>query len=148
MVYTPMVQKAMTLAYNGHHGQLDKGNYPYIAHVFAVAERMEDEITTVVALLHDLVEDTNYTIEDLIREGFPNEVIEALKLLTHNPELSYGAYIEKLSKNEIATKVKIADLANNSDLNRLNREIIDEDRLRFEKYNKYYFYLLDKLNKE
>ena len=73
MVYTPLTNKALVYAYNAHHGQLDKSGIPYVFHPFHLAEQMQDEVTTIVALLHDVVEDTHYTIEQLT-EDFGEEV--------------------------------------------------------------------------
>ena len=70
MIYTHLTNQAMKLAYEAHHGQVDKGGIPYVFHPFHLAEQMTDETTTVVALLHDIVEDTNYTLEDLANLGF------------------------------------------------------------------------------
>ena len=100
-----------------------------------IAEQMEDESTTVCALLHDVVEDTHYTLEDLIKQGYPSEIIEALSLLTHNKDISYMDYVRKIKSNKIASTVKLADLQHNSDLSRF--EVIDDDALkRIEKYRK------------
>ena len=82
MIYTPLTKKAMTLAYDAHLGQKDKGGIPYIFHPAHLAEQMDDEISCCAAWLHDVAEDTSYTLEEL-EEEFPREVIEALRLLTH-----------------------------------------------------------------
>ena len=125
----------MHIAYNAHQGQLDKSGAPYIFHPIHLAEQMTDEKTVCVALLHDVVEDTEYTFEDLINMGFPNEVIEALKLLTHADDVPYMDYVKALSVNPIAKAVKIADLTHNSDTSRL--DVVDEWALkREEKYKK------------
>jgi len=113
--------------------QLDKGNTPYIFHPWHIADAMPDEIRTIVALLHDVVEDTKLTIKDLENEGVPKEAIKALKLLTHKKEEDYKTYIKKISKNAIAIDVKLADLKHNSDLNRLTVPT-KEDYKRVEKY--------------
>ncbi|MDE5833913.1 MAG: HD domain-containing protein, partial [Ruminococcus sp.] len=83
MIYTEMTNKAMRIAYEAHHGQYDVNGVPYIFHPYHIAEQMTDEITTCVALLHDVIEDTEVTFEQLEQE-FPEEVITALRLLTHN----------------------------------------------------------------
>ena len=135
MIYTPLTKKAMKFAYQAHQGQTDKSGLPYIYHPMHIAEQMEDESTTVCALLHDVVEDTHYTLEDLIKQGYPSEIIEALSLLTHNKDISYMDYVRKINSNKIASTVKLADLQHNSDLSRL--EVIDDDALkRIEKYRK------------
>jgi len=135
MIYTPLTKKAMKFAYQAHQGQTDKSGLPYIYHPMHIAEQMEDESTTVCALLHDVVEDTHYTLEDLIKQGYPSEIIEALSLLTHNKDISYMDYVRKIKSNKIASTVKLADLQHNSDLSRF--EVIDDDALkRIEKYRK------------
>lgn len=133
MIYTKWTKKAMKLAYAAHHGQMDKDGIPYIFHPIHLAEQMQDEDTAVAALLHDVIEDTGYTLEDLRAEGFSAAVLEALELLTHDEAVSYSYYIEKLSANRIAAAVKCADLRHNSDLSRL--ECTDDAALaRAEKY--------------
>lgn len=135
MIYTPLTKKALKLCFEAHKDQVDKTSLPYVFHPFHLAEQMNDEITTVCALLHDVVEDTEYTFSDLINMGFPNEVIEALKLLTHEEGVPYMDYVKNLSKNPIAKVVKIADLTHNSDTSRL--DFVDEWALkREEKYKK------------
>lgn len=114
MIYTELTIKAMKIAYNAHHGQVDKANTPYIFHPFHLAEQMEDEISTVVALLHDVVEDTTITFEDLEKE-FPQEIIVPLRYLTHDKEVDYLDYVTKINENPIAKKVKLADIAHNAD---------------------------------
>ncbi|MGN0162973.1 MAG: HD domain-containing protein, partial [Candidatus Ornithomonoglobus sp.] len=128
-------RKAMLIAFNAHNGQLDKAGVPYIYHPIHVAESMPDELTTCVALLHDVLEDSEITIHDLIKEGFSEDVIDALSVLTHNKSVSYMDYIKEINKNPIARKVKLADLAHNSDLTRLDI-VTDKDRNRSEKYKK------------
>lgn len=118
MIYTALTNKAMKIAYNAHHGQTDCNDVPYIFHPYHLAEQMNDEITTCVALLHDVVEDTNITIEQL-EKVFPKEVTEALKLLTHDDNTDYFEYIRAIKKNPIAKTVKMADLLHNSDQSRI-----------------------------
>ena len=135
MIYTPLTKKALILCFDSHKEQTDKTDMPYVFHPFHLAEQMDDEISTVCALLHDVVEDTDTTFEDLRDMGFPSEVIEVLKLLTHADGVPYMEYVEKISSNQIATKVKIADLTHNSDLTRMSPDEIDEYALkRNEKY--------------
>jgi (p)ppGpp synthase/HD superfamily hydrolase len=133
MIYTPLTKKALMLCFNSHKDQVDKTGLPYVFHPFHLAEQMDDEISTVCALLHDVVEDTDTTFDELSEMGFPNEVIDVLKLLTHAPEVEYMEYVEKISENPTATKVKIADLMHNSDLSRM--DTVDEWAIkRTEKY--------------
>ena len=135
MIYTPLTKKALRLCFDSHKEQTDKTGMPYVFHPFHLAEQMDDEISTVCALLHDVVEDTDTSFEDLSDMGFPSEVIEVLKLLTHTDGVPYMDYIERISSNQIATKVKIADLTHNSDLTRMSPDEIDDYALkRNEKY--------------
>lgn len=134
MVNTKLTRKAMIIAYNAHMGQVDKAFVPYIFHPIHVAEQMDDEITCIVALLHDVVEDTEVTFTDLEKE-FSKEIVDILRLLTHDKNTDYMEYIEKIKSNKMATKVKIADIKHNMDKSRL--DVIDEKTLiREEKYKK------------
>ena len=135
MIYTKLTKKAMKIAFNAHKEQVDKTGLPYIYHPIHLAEQMDDENTTCVALLHDVVEDTEITFEDLEKEGFTKEIIEALKLMTHDDAIPYLEYVKEIKKNSIATAVKLADLNHNSDLTRL--DVVDEKaKERVEKYKK------------
>lgn len=118
MISTELTRKAMRIAYTAHHGQCDKAGVPYIFHPAHVAEQMDDEVSTCVALLHDVVEDTSVAFEDL-EQVFEPAIIEPLRLLTRSPEVDYAAYIRSIRSDPVATKVKLADLAHNSDSTRL-----------------------------
>ena len=124
----------MKLCYKAHAGQTDKSGLPYVHHPFHLAEQMDDEDSTVVALLHDVVEDTDYTIGDIKGMGFGDAVVEALKLLTHDPAVPYMDYIKAIADNPLAKKVKLADLEHNSDITRLNHELTEKDHKRLYKY--------------
>ena len=133
MIYTAMTKMAMKLCFETHKNQLDKTGLPYVFHPFHLAEQMDDEISTVCALLHDVVEDSDITFEDLAKMGFSGEIIDVLKLLTHAEEVTYMDYVREIKKNPTATKVKIADLKHNSDTTRL--DVVDEWAIkRNEKY--------------
>ena len=114
MVYTELTRKAMEIAYRAHDGDIDKAGFPYFVHPLMVANAMDDEYSTCVALLHDVVEDTEVTLEDLTREGMPDEVVRSVALLTHAKHKPYAEYIENLLPDEIARKVKKADIGQNS----------------------------------
>ena len=135
MIYTSMTIKAMKLAYKAHEGQVDRSGVPYIFHPIHLAEQMETEDEICTALLHDVAEDSDCTIEDLKKEGFSADTIEALRLLTHEKSVPYMDYIAALKGNPIARKVKLADLAHNSDIGRL-AIVTDKDLKRMEKYQK------------
>lgn len=117
MLYTPLTCKAMRIAYEAHHGQVDKGGLPYIFHPYHLAEQMDDEVSCCAALLHDVVEDTDITLEALAKE-FPQEVMEVLSLLTHQEDVPYYDYVQAVKANPIAVKIKLADIAHNSDQTR------------------------------
>lgn len=120
MIYTPLTRKAMQIAYTAHQGQLDKSGLPYIFHPWHLAESMTDEASTIAALLHDVAEDTTVTLAELAQQGFSAEVMEALRLLTHDKSVPYMDYIRALAHHPIARKVKLTDLAHNSDTSRLD----------------------------
>ena len=124
MIYTDKTKKAMKLCFEAHKDQLDKSGMPYVFHPFHVAEQMTDEVTTIVALLHDVVEDTDYKLDDIAAMGFGQDVVDALALMTHDKNVPYLDYVAKIKDNPIAKAVKLADLAHNSDLTRL--DVIDE----------------------
>lgn len=135
MIYSDMTKKAINVMYEAHQGQKDKGGFPYCFHPYQVAQGMEDEISCTCALLHDVVEDTDITMEDLTDMGFPKEVTDVLKLLTHEKGIPYMDYVRNLAENPTARRVKLADLKHNSDLTRL-KEVTDRDLERIEKYRK------------
>ena len=133
MIYTDNTRKAINIAYNAHMGQVDKSGIPYIFHPYHLAEQMSTEEEIIVALLHDVVEDTNITIEELSK-NFNNNIIEAINLLTKKDD-NYETYINKISKNKIAKKVKIADLKHNLDITRITNPE-EKDYQRITKYKK------------
>ena len=128
MIYTELTCKAMKIAYNAHHEQTDKNGIPYIFHPFHLAEQMTDETSVCAALLHDVAEDTDVTIEELEKE-FPKAVTDVLILLTHDRNEDYFSYISKIKENPTAKVVKLADLRHNSDISRYT----DKSRLSDEK---------------
>ncbi len=139
MIYTDKTKKALSICFAAHKDALDKSGAPYVFHPFHLAEQMQDELTTVVALLHDVVEDTDYTFEMLREEGFGEDVLAALRLLTRtddiNTEEEYMAYVARIKENPAARAVKIADLTHNADLTRF-AVIKDKDIMRAAKYQK------------
>ena len=135
MIYTTLTNKAIKLAYEAHHGQVDKAGIPYVFHPFHLAEQMSTEFSTAVALLHDVVEDTHITLEDLKEAGFPEEVVEAVRLLTHEEGVDYFDYVRKIKPNSIAREVKVADLRHNSDTSRFEMSPAEVAK-RSEKYKK------------
>jgi len=135
MLYTDMTKKALKLCFEAHKEQVDKSGMPYVFHPFHLAEQMPDEDCTIVALLHDVMEDTDYGAEDLRALGISESVLTALTLMTHDEDTPYLDYVAALKSNPIARTVKLADLRHNSDLTRL-RVVTDTDLQRVEKYKK------------
>lgn len=137
-----IVEIALEIAQIAHEGQLDRGGNPYINHPLYVASQMEDDEAKAVALLHDTVEDSDVTIEDLKDAQFSENVVNAVDAITKRQVEDYETYIQRLSKNTIATHVKIADMKHNSDLSRIENPS-EADKKRIEKYNKTIKYLQD-----
>lgn len=135
MLYSTMTKKALKLCFDAHKNQVDKSGLPYVFHPFHLAEQMTDENCVIVALLHDVMEDTDYTVDDLRTMGFCEEVLGALLLMTHKDDTPYLDYVKKLKDNPIAKTVKLADLRHNSDLSRLET-VTEMDIQRVEKYKK------------
>lgn len=133
MIYTPNTKKAIKLCFDAHKNQTDKSGLPYVFHPFHVAEQMADETTTIVALLHDVIEDSEYTLDDIRSMGFGDDVVEALALMTHDAGIPYLDYVAGLKDNPVARAVKLADLRHNSDLTRLDA-VDDEALKRVKKY--------------
>ena len=135
MIYTVQTEMALKLCFRAHKDQVDKSGMPYVFHPFHLAEQMTDEASVTAALLHDVVEDTDYTLEDLRKMGFAPEVLEAVALLTHDPRVPYEEYLIPIKENPIARRVKLADLAHNSDPTRV-REVTPAMEARWERYKK------------
>jgi (p)ppGpp synthase/HD superfamily hydrolase len=133
MIYTDMTKRALSICFEAHKDQLDKSGMPYVFHPFHLAEQMETEETTIVALLHDVIEDSSINADDLKEEGFSEEIIEAILLMTHEKGADYKKYVKAIKSNPIARAVKLADLRHNSDLSRLN-VITDEALERRKRY--------------
>ena len=136
-----MLAKAIKLCYEAHKNQVDKGGSPYYLHPIYVALNMETEEQKIVALLHDVVEDTEITVEDLKNNGFSKKIVEAVEAITKKNE-SYETYLKKVKENDLARAVKIEDIKNNMDITRL-KEITEKDIARIEKYKKALAYLLE-----
>ena len=118
MRYTESIRKAANIAVKAHGSQMDKCGMPYIMHPIHLAEQMKTEDEIVVALLHDVVEDTDVTLYDLVVAGFNEDVVEAIKLITRDKSIPYSEYIDTLKTNDLARRVKICDLLHNSNAER------------------------------
>jgi (p)ppGpp synthase/HD superfamily hydrolase len=129
------LERAIALAAEAHAGQFDKVGQPYILHPLRVMLAVSSLEERMAAILHDVVEDTAWTLDGLRGEGFPPAVIEAVGLLTKSDGDVYEEYVARIRANEMARRVKLADLADNSDLSRLST-VTEKDRLRLEKYAK------------
>ncbi len=142
---TNMLAKAIAIAALAHKNQVDKGGKPYILHPLWVMDRVRHlgEDYMIVAVLHDVVEDSkDWSFVDLSKEGFNQNVMYALSLLTHNPDISYDDYIKAIALDPIAKAVKLRDLEHNTKITRL-KGLRKKDFDRLEKYHRAYTYLLD-----
>lgn len=131
---------AIRIATDHHSQQIDKSGKPYILHPLWVMTNVDSLEEKIVAVLHDIVEDTDITIEDLIFSGFNEEIILAIDILTKKKNQKYDEYIELIGQNNLARKVKMADLTHNMDLTRL-KEVTEKDKKRYVKYKNAYNYL-------
>ncbi|MEI6554601.1 MAG: GTP pyrophosphokinase [Paludibacter sp.] len=127
------LEKAISIALLAHKGQIDKGGNPYILHPLRIMIGMPTIEEKIVAVLHDVLEDSNITIQNLREENYSEKILNALTLLTKNENQSYNEYISEIKKNTLATKVKLADLRDNMDKNR----IINPNEKDIERMNKY-----------
>ena len=130
---------ALQVAKEAHAGQVDKAGKDYIFHPMTVASYMDTDTEKAVAYLHDVLEDTDVTV-DALRKIFPNEIVDTLITLTHRKDESYFEYIQRVSKSKLAKKVKVADLLHNLDITRI-KEPTKQDYERLEKYKKAILYL-------
>lgn len=131
---TPL-ERAIQIAVGAHAGQMGKDGSPYILHPLRLMLKMTTEEERIVAVLHDVVEDTDITFDDLRKEGFTEAVIEALQLLTHDDDVPYDDYVAAIKPHPLARRVKLADLEDNSDIKRLSG-IEDKDLQRLRKYHR------------
>ncbi len=127
------LELALEIALDAHRGQIDKAGQAYILHPLRVMSRMTSNDTRIVAILHDVVEDSDWTMEQLKSAGFTSEVIAAIECLTKRPDEIYDDFIVRVSSNPVATLVKIGDLEDNMNLDRLC-EVSSEDLARISKY--------------
>jgi len=137
------LEKALKIALKAHNGQQDKAGQPYILHPLRVMHQVNSLPAKVVALLHDVVEDSEFTFEDLDRAGFDPEILQAVRCLTKHPDEDYFAYLRRIAGNTLALQVKIADLKDNLDVTRL-REIEPRDVERLNRYLKALSFLQQK----
>lgn len=138
-----LLEKCIAFAVDAHKGQIDKYGRPYILHPLHLMSQMDTEEEMMTAVLHDVVEDTDYTLADLRDLDLPEAVVQAVGLLTHDKKAtSYDEYVRRLKPDDIARKVKMADLEHNMDVRRLH-EVREKDAARLEKYRKAWAYLVE-----
>lgn len=128
-----LLEKAISIAVEAHRGQRDRTGAPYILHPMRVMAAVDTDTEKIVAILHDVVEDTDWTFEKLAQEGFPQEIIEALKCVTKREGEPYDDFVKRSGSNEIARRVKLADLEHNMDARRLT-DVTEKDVERLKKY--------------
>lgn len=127
---------AILLAVKAHHGQRDRSGEPYILHPLRLMFRQNSTATRIAAVLHDVVEDTPVTFEQLADAGFSEEILDAVALLTHNPQDSYEDYVARIKTNPVARAVKLADLEDNMRLERIAGEPTEKDWARLQRYHR------------
>ena len=130
-----MLEKAIFIATNAHQGQVDKAGKPYILHPLRLMFSRQNETERICAVLHDVIEDTEITLDYLRNQGFSEEVLGALDALTRRGNESYDEFISRIINNRIACYVKLADLCDNMDLSRIEKPS-EKDYERIEKYRK------------
>lgn len=140
MKKTPDLAHSMVFAEECHRGQVDRNGAKYILHPMQVMSRMETETEKIVAVLHDIVEDTPVTLQDLRQKGYAEEIVEAIDCLTRRDGETYEEFIERCKQNPIAQKVKIADLEDNMDIRRLDM-LTESDMERLNRYLRAWKYL-------
>ena len=136
----PMLELALSIATKAHRGQFDKVGIDYIEHPIFVASQVDSEEEKAVALLHDVIEDSSVTAEELLNAGLPETVVTAVQILSKKKGQDYPTYLKTVKSNPLARVVKLADLKHNSDLSRLS-SVTDKDLERLEKYKKAIDYL-------
>lgn len=144
MLVTQTTIKALDIIFEAFHGMVDKGGEPYVGHLIRVATNVkgdpkEMESLTTIALLHDLIEDTDWT-EEYLTDEFPSEIVDVVVALTKVKGETYDQYINKVLSNELAIKVKLADLKDNMDITRL-KELNEGDIKRLMKYHETFLIL-------
>lgn len=138
-----IIDLAINIARKAHQGQTDKVGLPYLFHSMRVMNRGYNDDERIAGILHDVVEDSDTTCNDLLQAGIPSHIVEAIDCLTHREGESYEAYVERCANNDLAKRVKMHDLTDNMDLRRLP-EVTDKDLDRLNRYIKAYRYLAER----
>jgi (p)ppGpp synthase/HD superfamily hydrolase len=137
----PTLEDAILLAVQAHRGQRDKVGQPYVLHPLRMMSRLYGEEERMAAVLHDVVEDTPHTLEELRALGYPETVVAAVDCLTRRANESYEEFVARAKANPVARRVKLADLEDNMDLRRLP-QVTEKDRERFNRYLRAWAFLL------
>jgi len=141
------LEKAIAIAVKAHTGHIDKAGGPYILHPLRVMLAMATQTEQIAAVLHDVIEDSPMTIEDLRREGFDEQVLAIVDALTRRPGESYADYIQRVGAHPPAIAVKLADLRDNMDFSRL-ATVTDQDMQRLARYHRAYRLLVERRSEE
>ena len=136
--------KAIAIAAAAHQEQIDRNGFPYILHPIRMMLRMDTETEMMAAVLHDIIEDTSWTLEKLESEGIPGEVLDLVERLSRVDNQSYEEFIERIKEDQTAIKIKLADLEDNMDMRRLSG-ISTEDINRLKRYHHYWSILRKKI---
>jgi (p)ppGpp synthase/HD superfamily hydrolase len=139
-----LLARAVAIAATAHQTQLDKAGAPYILHPLRLMLRGQTPLEQIVAVLHDVVEDSDWTLTQLAAEGFPENAIAALDCLTHRPDENYDQFIQRVLTNPLATQVKRYDLEDNMTLTRM-QTLTEKDLLRLQRYHKAHQQILQAL---
>lgn len=144
------IEKALQIAAAAHEGQKDKSGGPYILHPVRVMMGVEGEAARIVGVLHDVIEDTRVTADDLRREGFSEEVVAGVLCVTHRKDEPYADYVVRCKANDVARRVKLADLTDNSRPDRviMRPQRVDADVARVRKYILSYKFLTDQITEQ
>jgi (p)ppGpp synthase/HD superfamily hydrolase len=129
------LEKSISIALTAHSGQKDKGEGHYILHPLRLMMKMDTEEEMIVSVLHDIIEDTDWTLASLKKEGFQDELLDAIEHLTRKKGESYDDFIRRVKHHPLACKIKLADLEDNMDVKRL-KELTEQDLTRIKKYHK------------
>ncbi|MBM0742579.1 phosphohydrolase [Phormidium sp. CLA17] len=141
-----LLARAVAIAAIAHQDQLDKAHAPYILHPLRLMMRGQTIEEQIVAVLHDVVEDSDWTLEQLAAEGFSSEIITAIECLTRLPEETYDQFLDRVLTNSLATRVKRYDLEDNMTLTRLE-SVSDKDLQRLQRYHKAHHRIMNQIQK-
>lgn len=136
----PTIEDTIIFATEAHRGQVDKAGIPYILHPLRLMCNQQNDTERIIAVLHDVIEDTDYTLDDLRRMGYEEEIVEAVDCLTRREEETYEEFIQRIKPNRLARCVKLADLQDNMDIRRAGL-LQEKDLERLQRYQKAWFEL-------